>query len=137
LDIVPTIEGSLWKALSQVLHSLKYTAAASSLDLQIQRRTNPKGMTRSSRTDKGVSSLGNVLTLIMPNLSFESESVLVSEINAHLPDDIRLLRAMMGKIPIAFDARAYCGTRRYRYIIPSRALMVPNNPDESIMDLRK
>lgn len=60
------------------------------------------------RTDKGVHSLGNVI-------SFQSEKeVLVNQINTNLPDDIQIL----GKAPVRFGFKPrYAQMRQYRYVL--------------------
>lgn len=141
-DSVPTVEGCLWKSIADTIETETKTQSASSLALQRQQRTNPNGMTRSSRTDKGVSSLGNIFTLFLPGSLLESssksESLLVSAINDHLPNDIRLLRFMKSHtIPHSFDARLHCESRRYRYLVPVQVLLQKHNNKESILDLRK
>mmetsp|Transcript_21206 Transcript_21206/g.51231 ORF Transcript_21206/g.51231 Transcript_21206/m.51231 type:complete len:332 (+) Transcript_21206:47-1042(+) len=109
-------------------------------------------MTRSSRTDKGVSSLGNIYSLLLPDVAYEDEASFASGINRHLPDDIRLLRIHVANndkndgsnIPMSFNARTCCEARRYRYLVPTRALFRRGEGEgdggpamESIMDLRK
>eukprot|EP00980_Cylindrotheca_fusiformis_P028981 scaffold22683_cov113-Cylindrotheca_fusiformis.AAC.1 len=98
-------------------------------------------MTRSSRTDKGVSALGNVYSLLLPQADvLDGDNDAAATVNRFLPDDIRLLRIISHpSIPLAFDARTYCEARRYRYLVPAKVLMASNNnkEEESIMDLRK
>ncbi|GAB4822384.1 hypothetical protein N2152v2_009430 [Parachlorella kessleri] len=69
---------------------------------------------RAARTDKGVSAVGQVVSLkVVP-----SEG-LVERINQHLPPQIRVFgfaRATNG-----FDARKHCDKRRYEYILPAWA----------------
>lgn len=164
-DSVPTVEGCLWKAIAQALSektkdndsstvaidaSTTSTSLPSSFALQIQENTNPKAMTRSSRTDKGVSSLGNIYSLLLPDVHLLKDEIsFTSTINHHLPSDIRLLRVHIlsanNNTPSSFDARTCCEARRYRYLIPAKALFRrgdggndDNEPTtESIMDLRK
>jgi len=148
-DSVPTVEGCLWKAIALAL-SERTNGNDDSFAIQIQQHTNPKAMTRSSRTDKGVSSLGNVYSLLLPDVDvFADEGSFTSSINHHLPNDIRLLRLHMGNsesnsnIPSSFNARTCCEARRYRYLVPAKAVLRPrgegedDGPAESVLNLRK
>jgi tRNA pseudouridine38-40 synthase len=133
-DFVPTVEGCLWKAIAETLQDHE------TFSHRIQKKTNPNGMTRSSRTDKGVSSLGNVYSLMLP-CSFGNETDFVPAVNRCLPDDIRLLRSIH-PIPLSFHARTCCEARRYLYFVPAKVLFRTNmkqqqQQQESIMDLRK
>jgi tRNA pseudouridine38-40 synthase len=133
-DSVPTVEGCLWKAIAETLQDHE------TFSHRIEKKTNPNGMTRSSRTDKGVSALGNVYSLMLP-CSFGNETDFVPAVNRCLPDDIRLLRSIH-PIPLSFHARTCCEARRYRYFVPAKVLFRTNmkeqqQQEESIMDLRK
>lgn len=61
------------------------------------------------RTDRGVHSLGNVITFLT------EERVIINQINDALPADIRVLA--QAKVPLHFKAR-YALSRRYRYLLP-------------------
>ena len=69
---------------------------------------------RAARTDKGVSAIGQVVSLKMV-VGF-AEYDLISNINKHLPDQIRVLGYT--KTTAGFDARKHCDKRRYEYILP-------------------
>ncbi|CAJ1935047.1 unnamed protein product [Cylindrotheca closterium] len=161
-DSVPTVEGCLWKAIGQAFpqddnETIRQAKAA--FQEHIATKTNPKGMTRSSRTDKGVSALGNVFSLMLPWVLWSSETIFEDKVNSFLPNDIRLLRAMSlslslsssslssssspssNHLPLSsLDARSHCEARRYRYFVPAQAFKrtgIPENNNESLMDLRK
>ena len=78
---------------------------------------------RAARTDKGVHAAGNILSLMLvpdepppPNCKSQSLDI-VDRINAHLPDDIRVIgyaRTLGG-----FHSKYACTSRVYEYIIPS------------------
>lgn len=69
---------------------------------------------RAARTDKGVSAIGQVVSLKMV-VGFTSYDV-ISNINKHLPDQIRVLGYT--KTTAGFDARKHCDKRRYEYVLP-------------------
>lgn len=135
-DSVPTVEGCLWKAIAQALLEQHDSDSFSS---RIQEKTNPVAMTRSSRTDKGVSALGNVYSLLLPDHGAAKDKGFVSSVNRCLPEDIRLVR-IIHPIPLSFDARTCCEARRYRYFVPVQVLFrkkKKNEEEESVLDLRK
>lgn len=69
---------------------------------------------RAARTDKGVSAVGQVVSLKMV-VGFTHYDV-ISSINKHLPDQIRVLGYT--KTTAGFDARKHCDKRRYEYVLP-------------------
>ena len=69
---------------------------------------------RAARTDKGVSAIGQVVSLKMV-VGFTNYDV-ISNINKHLPDQIRVLGYT--KTTAGFDARKHCDKRRYEYVLP-------------------
>lgn len=69
---------------------------------------------RAARTDKGVSAIGQVVSLKMV-VGFTDYDV-IGSINKHLPDQIRVLGYT--KTTAGFDARKHCDKRRYEYILP-------------------
>ncbi|KYR00240.1 hypothetical protein DLAC_03399 [Tieghemostelium lacteum] len=82
---------------------------------------------RSSRTDKGVHSLCTVISahVLLDDYKFSKDNnaiQFVSEINKHLPENLRLLSAY--KIPRSFSARRNCNERTYHYLIPQKYLHV-------------
>lgn len=67
---------------------------------------------RCARTDKGVSARGNVISLrirMVPDV--------VSKINEHLPEDIRVFG--VHRVSYGFRAKNRCDYRHYEYIIPT------------------
>lgn len=68
---------------------------------------------RAARTDKGVSAVGQVVSLRMrmeiPNL--------VDAINSHLPAQVQVMGVT--RVTAGFDARKLCDRRRYEYIMPA------------------
>jgi tRNA pseudouridine38/39 synthase len=66
--------------------------------------------TRCGRTDKGVSALANVCSLVVRQLKLNDYCM---RINACLPQDIRILA--YAEIPPHFDARFSCIFREYKY----------------------
>lgn len=66
--------------------------------------------TRCGRTDKGVSALANVCSLLVRKLP---KGDYCSRINHCLPDDIRVLA--YAEVPQQFDARFSCIFREYKY----------------------
>eukprot|EP00756_Hemistasia_phaeocysticola_P059352 Hpha_TRINITY_DN360_c0_g1::TRINITY_DN360_c0_g1_i1::g.112676::m.112676/K06173/truA, PUS1; tRNA pseudouridine38-40 synthase len=115
-DAVPTIEGVLWRAIGKVLPDPSWYSELTTST------THPAGLTRSSRTDRGVHALQNIISLRLPLLSTSvaAEASFVAGVNAALPDDVRLLRLL--RVPMAFDARRCCERRRYHYLVPISAL---------------
>lgn len=68
---------------------------------------------RAARTDKGVSAMGQVVSLMM----VLDPPGIIERINEHLPDQVRVLgyqRAVRG-----YDSRKTCDKRRYEYIFPA------------------
>jgi tRNA pseudouridine38-40 synthase len=78
---------------------------------------------RAARTDKGVHAAGNILSLMMicdgpPPATCHSQSTdIVERINAHLPEDIRVIAAP--RVLGGFHAKYDCTSRVYEYILPS------------------
>ena len=70
---------------------------------------------RAARTDKGVSAVGQLVSLKM---MVEPEGV-VDRINAALPPALRVLG--MRRVTNGFDARKLCDKRRYEYVLPAFA----------------
>ena len=69
---------------------------------------------RAARTDKGVSAVGQLVSLKM--VIGHSNYDVVENINKHLPDQIRVLGYT--KTTAGFDARKHCDKRRYEYVLP-------------------
>ena len=84
---------------------------------------------RSSRTDKGVSSLATVVSLRLeldPAVwdadqggDYEAKA-LCAKINAHLPETVRVFGVY--STPKSFQARRACVRRTYDYLLPARCL---------------
>ena len=72
---------------------------------------------RAARTDKGVSAMGQLVSLKML-VEFPNYDV-IANINKHLPDQIRVLGYT--KVTGGFDARKHCDKRRYEYVLPAWA----------------
>eukprot|EP00927_Polykrikos_kofoidii_P071806 TRINITY_DN68015_c0_g1_i1.p1 TRINITY_DN68015_c0_g1~~TRINITY_DN68015_c0_g1_i1.p1 ORF type:complete len:488 (+),score=65.12 TRINITY_DN68015_c0_g1_i1:104-1567(+) len=116
---VPTIEGVLWRAIATVDDDFKVA-----------------GLTRCARTDKGVHAVANVVGVSLKELSDDaSRQRWVSQVNAALPDDIRLLgrQYQHGE----FDARRWCMRRRYEYVMPYEALRSKAHIDEPLIGTLK
>jgi tRNA pseudouridine38-40 synthase len=70
---------------------------------------NRCGFGVAGRTDRGVHSLGNVITFLT------EEEVRINQINGALPKNIRVLG--QAKVPLRFKVR-YALNRHYRYLLP-------------------
>lgn len=78
----------------------------------------------SSRTDTGVHALGMVAHFKIPRSEFKmSARKLALAINAHLPDDIRVLSA--ARAPAKFHARFDAKGKQYRYFVWNHTAMNP------------
>mmetsp|Transcript_898 Transcript_898/g.1368 ORF Transcript_898/g.1368 Transcript_898/m.1368 type:complete len:179 (+) Transcript_898:350-886(+) len=75
--------------------------------------------TRCGRTDKGVSALGNVCSLMVRKLR---DNDYTSRLNRVLPQDIRMLGHAV--VPTSFDARFSCIFREYNYFFFAESLDV-------------
>lgn len=71
---------------------------------------------RAARTDKGVSAVGQVVSL---KLLYGSEEDTMRRLNAELPSDVRALG--FRRVTAGFDARKSCDRRRYEYLLPAFA----------------
>ena len=69
---------------------------------------------RAARTDKGVSAVGQIVSLKM--IVGFADYDLIGNINKHLPAQIRVLGYT--KTTAGFDARKHCDKRRYEYVLP-------------------
>ena len=115
--VVPTVEAALEAALTKVGAIAPHNAGDIS----------KVGWSRSSRTDKGVHSLGTVVSMKMrlhPQwLSVRGDldpvyaNKLTDAINDALPTDIRVL--CVQRTPKQFQPRRACRVRTYAYVIPS------------------
>ena len=78
----------------------------------------------SSRTDTGVHALGLVAHVEIPQAEFKMPVLkLRLALNAHLPQDIRVMAAT--RVPAAFHARFHAVGKQYRYYIWNSAAMNP------------
>ncbi|MCW5552367.1 MAG: tRNA pseudouridine(38-40) synthase TruA [Verrucomicrobiae bacterium] len=78
----------------------------------------------SSRTDTGVHALGMVAHFEVPRAEFNmSVRKLALAINAHLPEDIRVLAA--ARAPAKFHARFDAKAKQYRYFVWNHPAMNP------------
>ena len=71
---------------------------------------------RAARTDKSVSAIRQSISIKI----VESITTRMSEVNNHLPEDIRLMGCK--KVTPSFDAKNHCDGRTYSYLMPSFAL---------------
>jgi tRNA pseudouridine38-40 synthase len=77
------------------------------------------GWTRSGRTDKGVHAVANCCSMklcVPPG----GEAAFIDSANSFLPPDIRLLG--MTKTTKHFNAKIFCSSRRYEYLLPTYML---------------
>jgi tRNA pseudouridine38-40 synthase len=86
------------------------------------------GWSRSSRTDKGVSSVATFVScrLEADAADWEADAAggaLVARVNAQLPPHVRCFAAL--PVPRSFCARRSCAQRAYHYLLPLRALTLP------------
>lgn len=72
---------------------------------------------RAARTDKGVSAVGQLVSLKM--VVGHTNYNVIENINKHLPAQIRVLGYT--KTTAGFDARKHCDKRRYEYVLPAWA----------------
>lgn len=72
---------------------------------------------RAARTDKGVSAVGQLVSLKM--VVGHTKYDVIENINKHLPAQIRVLGYT--KTTAGFDARKHCDKRRYEYVLPAWA----------------
>ena len=78
----------------------------------------------SSRTDTGVHALGMVAHVEIPRAEFKMPAAkLALALNAHLPEDIRVLTA--ARCPAGFHARFEASGKQYRYFVWNHAAMNP------------
>ena len=101
-----TIEGEMRVALSK----------AGAVSPENAEDLSKIGWSRSARTDKRVSAAQNI---VAAKLEVENDDVeaLVSRINDHLPDDIRVFDAV--RVTKSFNCKQSCDRRRYAYLLPS------------------
>mgnify|MGYP001571985363 CR=1 FL=1 len=79
---------------------------------------------RAGRTDKGVSALGNVISLKVrsENNDNANEMNYIKILNGILPDDIRILQK--AEVHDDFNARYHCFSRHYKYFFMKNNLNI-------------
>jgi len=98
------------------------------------------GWSRSSRTDKGVSSLATWVTcrLEVDEAWWDAHGAggegLVRRLEPHLPPAVRVFQASI--VPRRFQARENCCTRSYHYYLPLRVLTAPAAADGGLLTER-
>ncbi|DBB17512.1 TPA: hypothetical protein ACH3X3_002579 [Trebouxia sp. C0006] len=103
----PSIEGELEKAICK---------AGGISEANAESFTKINWM-RAARTDKGVSAVGQLVSLkmVVGHTTYD----VIENINKHLPAQIRVLGYT--KTTAGFDARKHCDKRRYEYVLPAWA----------------
>ncbi|KAF0309818.1 tRNA pseudouridine synthase A [Amphibalanus amphitrite] len=81
----------------------------------------PPHYSRASRTDRGVSALGQVVSLRM-----RVWDGVLDDINCHLPADIRV--CSLRRVPPRFSAQTLCDDRLYSYTLPTFAFTPMEEP---------
>lgn len=80
--------------------------------------------TRAGRTDKGVSAMGNVISLrLRTKIAPQKPIDYCKMLNAILPEDIRIIGCE--EVEPDFNARYWCKTRRYKYFFARGSLNIP------------
>lgn len=115
---VPTVE----REVDAVLTRLKYFKPGNA---GIMRRTS---MQRSSRTDKGVHSIGTLMSAKVELPADDPDAPehlarLEEEVNAELPEDIRI--SCVKRASKNFQPRRACKRRSYQYLLPAYLLPGP------------
>ena len=83
-----------------------------------------KRILSSSRTDTGVHALGMVAEVDIPKAEFKMTlHKFPLAVNAHLPEDIRIVSAQ--RVPADFHARFQATSKRYRYSVWNHTAMNP------------
>ncbi|KAM4749010.1 pseudouridylate synthase 1 homolog [Rhinophrynus dorsalis] len=113
---LPTIEGALVSALIEA----QCIPEIFSLQMKLLK------FQRCARTDKGVSALGQVVSLrLLTSCSDQKE-----KINLHLPPEIRVLD--IKRVTKGFSSKIMCDGRSYSYLMPTFALSrAHSTPDSS------
>ncbi|TGZ60560.1 hypothetical protein CRM22_008496 [Opisthorchis felineus] len=101
----PTIEGELSKALLACGYLADFTGEA----------YRKVWFQRASKTDKAVSAIGQVCSMLLP----EDENI-TEELNSVLPEHIRILDVI--RATRSFSANTACSHRVYDYLLPTFAL---------------
>eukprot|EP00891_Asterochloris_glomerata_P000708 jgi/Astpho2/708/Aster-08421 len=99
-----TIEGTLLSALCK----------AGAIESDKQEDFSRLQLMRAARTDKGVSAVGQVVSLKMRGVDRPG---MLADVQRHLPAQIKLFGFV--RVTNSFDARKNCDRRRYEYIMPA------------------
>ena len=111
--------------MDDVLEDAIFAAGGIKLSNYRSRALSRLKWSRSSRTDKGVSSLATVVSLRMEvdPAAWDEDvegAAIVESVNAHLPPNVRVFGAY--STPKSFQARRVCVQRTYDYLLPARVL---------------
>lgn len=111
--------------VDDVLEDAIFAAGGIKLSNYRSRALSRLKWSRSSRTDKGVSSLATVVSLRMEvdPAAWDEDvegAAIVESVNAHLPPNVRVFGAY--STPKSFQARRVCVQRTYDYLLPARVL---------------
>lgn len=111
--------------VDDVLEDAIFAAGGIKLSNYRSRALSRLKWSRSSRTDKGVSSLATVVSLRMEvdPAAWDEDvegAAIVQSVNAHLPPNVRVFGAY--STPKSFQARRVCVQRTYDYLLPARVL---------------
>lgn len=120
---VPTIEAEVEKALKLA------GAIDAASDL------GNISFTRASRTDKGVSAMGNVFgaNLLFSKEELDNRSLWINHVNSFLPESIRIWAAF--KVRGSFSAKDAPCSRTYDYVAPSFCFLPPSHdPNLQVID---
>ncbi|MEE6503284.1 hypothetical protein FKM82_004790 [Ascaphus truei] len=114
---LPTIESTLISALVQA-QCVPEIYSTERKWLQFQ---------RCARTDKGVSALGQLVSVRLQTPCTN----LVEKINSYLPPEVRILGVK--RVTRGFNSKTLCNGRSYSYMVPTFALSrcAPSTPDSS------
>eukprot|EP00871_Galdieria_phlegrea_P002940 jgi/Galph1/3647/GphlegSOOS_G2254.1 len=85
---------------------------------------------RAARTDKGVSAAGQVVSTYL-YVSNIDRTFVIDQINAHLPEDIRVLGLYL--VSGGFHAKNACDRRRYEYVLPTWTLCANKEEHERLV----
>mmetsp|Transcript_11826 Transcript_11826/g.49323 ORF Transcript_11826/g.49323 Transcript_11826/m.49323 type:complete len:456 (+) Transcript_11826:4648-6015(+) len=125
---VRTVEGEIVRALVKSGYLLESNSE----------KTGKMKLSRSARTDRGVSAAFNCIALKLefPRGTPNDLDLAIRAIREELPEDIRLLG--MARARKGFNARHFCRQRSYQFLIPVSALEANGSmPDESVHRLNK
>ncbi|KAF5198937.1 tRNA pseudouridine synthase [Thalictrum thalictroides] len=95
------------------------------------------GWARSSRTDKGVHSLGTTISLKMeiPETAWKEDPygiALANYVNSNLPNDVKVFSILPSQRK--FDARRECNVRKYSYLLPAEIIGIRSDISTTEID---